>query len=93
MRIVRSKKFVDRFFQIVEYIARDKLKAAKSFKNSLNKEIENLKTFPYKYRKSYYFEDEDIRDMTFKGYTIVYRVDSKKRQIVLLDIFNQNKPL
>ena len=30
--------------------------------------------------------------MTFKGYTIVYRVKPRKEEIEILRIFNMNKP-
>ena len=42
---------------------------------------------PFKFRKSFYFEDENVRDMIFKGYTLPYLVDIEKDTLVLLDIF------
>jgi len=30
---------------------------------------------PYKHRKSIYYDDENIRDLVFKGYTIVYMIE------------------
>lgn len=42
---------------------------------------------PFKFRKSFYFEDENVRDMIFKGYTLPYLVDIQKDTLVLLDIF------
>jgi len=42
---------------------------------------------PYKYRKSYYYDDENIRDFIFKGYTIPYLIDKQKDLLVVLDIF------
>lgn len=42
---------------------------------------------PYKYRKSFYYDDINVRDMIFKGYTIPYLIDEKNNKIVLLDIF------
>ena len=47
--------------------------------------IENIVSFPYKYRKSYYFEDESYRDLIYKGYTIIYKID--EQTIKILDIF------
>jgi len=44
------------------------------FLKELKKKIINLKHFPYKYRKSFYFDDENIRDLIFKGYTIIYKL-------------------
>ncbi len=42
---------------------------------------------PFKFRKSFYFEDENVRDMIFKGYTLPYLVNIQKDTFVLLDIF------
>jgi len=92
MQINRSSKYLSELFDILEYIARDKISASINFKENLDKQIDNLIVFPYKYRKSIYFKDKNIRDMTFKGYTIVYRVKPRKEEIEILRIFNMNKP-
>lgn len=93
MQIKLDKKFKKNFFEILEYIAKDKLIASKKFKKDLFEQIKNIPNFPYKFRKSFYFEDETIRDMTFNGYTIIYEIDLPNNQVVILNIFNKNKPL
>jgi plasmid stabilization system protein ParE len=93
MQIRRSLLFKEQFIDIVLHIAKDKKSAAKDFKNTLNYSIDNLQNFPYKYRKSYYYKDETIRDMTFKGYTIIYRIDEAKELIEILEIFHKNLPI
>jgi len=89
-KIIRTERFKNQFKDIVFFIAEDKKSAAKSFKNTLNKYVDALVDFPYKYRKSIYFESENIRDMTFQGYTIVYEIFEEKIEVLM--IFNQNKP-
>ncbi len=42
---------------------------------------------PYKYRESFYYVNQNIRDMVFKGYTVPYLIDNDNNQIVILDIF------
>lgn len=42
------------------------------------------------YKKSNYFEEDSYRDMTFKGYTIIYRLVSKE-ELRVLDIFKWEK--
>jgi len=91
MQIELDDKFKRNFQTILEYIAKDKITASKNFKKELFKQIKNIPNFPYKYRKSFYFEDKNIRDIIFQGYTIVYEVDINQDLIVVLDIFNQNK--
>ncbi len=93
MQISRTLKYQNSLFAILEYIAQDKVSAAENFVNELDKLIDDLPNFPFKYRKSIYFQDENIRDMIYKGYTIVYRVNTEKKRIEILRIFNKNKPL
>ncbi len=93
MQIKLDKTFEINFNIIFEYIAKDKLSASKKFKKELFEEIKNLLNFPYKFRKSFYFDDEKVRDMTFKGYTVVYEVNLDDNTIVILNIFQKNKPL
>jgi plasmid stabilization system protein ParE len=92
MQIKRHRKYVSNLFSILEYIAKDKVLASQKFKDDIDEKIENLINFPYKNRPSRYFENENIRDMIFKGYTIVYEVKPQKDTIEILDIFNRNKP-
>jgi len=92
MQIRLDKKFEINFNLILEYIAKDKLSASKKFRKDLFRQIKNLPNYPYKYRKSFYFNDENIRDMIFKKYTIVYEIDPDNNTIMILNIFNQNKP-
>jgi len=92
MKIKRSNRYIKELFQILEYIAKDKVGASKDFLIELDKLIDNLPNFPYKYRKSIYFNNENIRDLIFKGYTVIYRINSIKKEIEILRIFNKNKP-
>jgi len=92
MHINRSPRYKNDLFQILDYIAQDKMSASENFKNELDALIDDLPHFPHKYRKSKYFNDENIRDMIYVGYTIVYRIDFEKDTIDIIRIFNKNKP-
>ncbi len=85
MKIQESEKFKKNLKNILEYITKDKKTATVDFKNNLKKLIQNLKFMLYKYRKSYFFDNENIRDMVFKGYVIPYLIDKEK--LIILDIF------
>jgi len=91
MQIKLDKEFENNFEIIFKHISKDKISASKKFKKELFKQIKNIPNFPYKCRKSIYFENENIRDMIFKGYTIVYKVNTQENTINIADIFNQNK--
>jgi len=92
MQINRSSRYKNNLFQILDYIAQDKVSASENFLNELDKLINNLPNFPFKFRKSKYFDNENIRDMTYKGYTIIYRVNEAKNVIDIVRIFHKNKP-
>lgn len=92
MQINRLKRYNNNLFQILDCIAQDKFSASENFKNELDELINNLPTFPYKYKKSRYFNNDNIRDMVYKGYTIIYRVNLEKNSIDIIRIFNRNKP-
>jgi len=91
MQIIYKPTFEFNLLHIIDFIAIDNPRASVNFANELEKLIFNLPNFPYKNRQSIYFHDENIRDMVFKGYTIVYKINIQKNLIEILDIFNQNK--
>ncbi|MEA2111871.1 MAG: type II toxin-antitoxin system RelE/ParE family toxin [Campylobacterota bacterium] len=92
MKIIETEPFKIQRDAIVWYIAKDKKSAALNFAKELKQIVNNLKSFPYKYRPSKYYKDDSIRDMIFNGYTIVYRVKEEKNIIEVLVIFNKNLP-
>ncbi len=91
MQIEFDSNFQENLFDILEYIAKDKLSASQKFRKELFKEIKNIPNFPYKHRKSFYFDDSNIRDVIFKGYTVVYEIRKDDNRIIVLNIFNKNK--
>ena len=92
MHISKLRRYKNQLTIILKHIAKDKISASENFYFNLNKAIEEIPNFPFKYRKSIYFDNEDIRDMTFKGYTVTYRINIKKDLIEVIGIFNKNKP-
>ena len=84
MRIIRSKKYTLVLKDLIKFISLDSKSRAITFKNEIDKQINNLVDMPYKCRKSVYFEDKSIRDLIYKGYTIVYKVDEEKEIITII---------
>jgi len=76
MRILFKDTFVYRLEKQLDYIALDSPAAARRFKNDLLKLIKTIPSNPYKNRKSIWFDDQNIRDLIFKGYTIVFRINN-----------------
>ncbi len=83
-QIKRSAVFKENLSEILLFIAKDSKNRANNFKNTLKEELEKLPFMPLKYRKSIYFNQENIRDFIFKGYCIPYVINEK--EIILLDI-------
>ena len=56
MKIKLDGEFENNFEIIFRHISKDKISAAKNFKRELFQQIKNTPNFPYKYRKSIYFD-------------------------------------
>ena len=90
MTIIRDIKFSTQLLGILQYISKDKKSAAIKFAKDLNAILVALPDFPLKCRKSLYMDDEAYRDLIYKGYTVIYKVETDK--ILILEIFKwQNR--
>ena len=85
MKIVIEISFSEALFKILTIIAKDKKLASKKFNKDLKEKIKLLLQSPLMCRPSIYFEDKKYRDLIFKGYTIIYKVEDD--EIKVLDIF------
>ena len=91
LKIEYNLTFKNNIIKIWEYISQNSAKRADNVLNQIENKIYNLSNFPYKFRKSFYYDDENIRDLIFKGYIIPYYIDIKNHTIIILDIFKFNK--
>jgi plasmid stabilization system protein ParE len=85
LQIIFESGFSTALFSILQYISKDKKSAAIKLKQDLKLKIDLLSDSPFMCRASIYFKDERYRDLIFKGYTVVYKVEDE--QIKILDIF------
>jgi len=90
LKINLTPRFKDELQEIVDFIALDSIQRALKFYDELLQKINNLKENPYIYRKRESLNNENIRELIFKGYTIPYFIDKEKKQIIILGIFNRN---
>ena len=90
MQIFRTRLYKTQLLRILKHIAKDKISASEKFHTDLEKQISNLTRSPFKFRQSFYSDDENVRDMIFMKYTIQYKIYENK--ISILKIFNKNKP-
>ncbi len=81
MKILFKDTFISRLERQIQYISLDSPKIARKFYKELFIRIKEIPANPYRYRKSIYFNDEEIRDMIFKGYTKVFRINKQAIEI------------
>jgi hypothetical protein len=81
MNIIYEPKFINSFNDIWDFISIDSKSSANKFKNELKDKIENLVHMPYKFRKSFYFENDvvDGQDRHYtNGTSFIYVSDTYK---------------
>jgi plasmid stabilization system protein ParE len=93
MNIIRGQKYIKTLQEVMLFISKDSRARALAFKNELDKHINDLDNMPFKFRKSIYFDDENIRDLIFKGYTVVYKVEIEKNRITIIALRNTQEKL
>lgn len=72
MEIVCSKLYESQLKEILSSMAQENISSAKNFKMYLDTLIINIPTKAKKYKKSIYFDDENIKDLQHEEYTIVF---------------------
>ncbi|MDO6739446.1 type II toxin-antitoxin system RelE/ParE family toxin [Wenyingzhuangia sp. 2_MG-2023] len=91
MRIIYKDTFVERLERQLKYIAKKSPKSAKNLKTEIIQRIKEIPENPYLFRKSIYFENEAIRDLIYKGYTVVFRINENQIEVFGFTKF-QEKP-
>jgi len=93
MRIKLTIEFNYDLKDIVDFIAKDKPVAARKFKIELIKKMQKDLKHPFLFKKSIYFENENIRDYVFRGYTIVFKVDIELETVSVVAILKHRNSL
>jgi hypothetical protein len=83
MKVSFEEKFIIVLNDQVRYISKDKPISSRKFKNELIKNLKKDLKSPYHFKKSRYYDDENIRDYVFKGYTSVYKIDIIQEVIIV----------
>jgi hypothetical protein len=89
MTIVSSQLYERTLQAILEPMAHENFDETKKFKMYLDTIILNMPTKVKKYKKSIYFDDENIKDIEHQGYTIPFYIDAKTDTYVILGIFKK----
>ena len=86
MNIVTSELYEKQLKDILNIIGENSYEAAKSFKTYLDTIVLNIPSKEKKYKKSIYFNDENIKDVEFQGCRIVFFKDEPKERFMILGI-------
>jgi Plasmid stabilization system protein len=81
MKIVFKDSFVNRLADQIDFIAKDSPSRARKFKSELLERIKDIPSNPIMFRKSIYFNDDNIRDLIYKGYTVIFRISGDTIEI------------
>ncbi len=84
VKVVWSESAVVDLEAVVEYIARDSEYYAAAFADKVLKAVEKLGTFPKMGRIVPEYGRDDLRELIFQSYRIIYKVGSEQVAIVAL---------
>ena len=84
MKVLCSSLYEKQLKEILEEGIEQDFEGVKKFKSYLDTVMINLPTKIKKYKKSIYFDDENIKDIEFQGLRIPFLID--KNTFILLGI-------
>ena len=93
MKIKFEDAFIWSINEQVLYIAQDKPLAARKFKSDLIRNLKKDLKQPFNYQKSKYYQDENIRDYVFKGYTSVYDINLETNTVTVFGFIKYKESL
>ena len=88
MILEKSDRFKNELEVIIDFIALDSVNRALLFYDEIISKIGKIVENPYIYRKQSSLNDDNVRELIYKGYTVPFLIDKDK--IIILGIFNQN---
>ncbi|MCR8684407.1 type II toxin-antitoxin system RelE/ParE family toxin [Campylobacter ureolyticus] len=86
--IILTNRFKKELGKIVGFIKKDSKTKALKFRDDLLSKIDQIPNYPQIYRKSLTTDDEDVKDLIFKGFVVVFRI--KNDDIYILGIYKHN---
>ncbi len=86
MNILCTELFENQLKVILLKFSKEDFSATKSFKLYLDTIIINIPTKADKYKKSIYFDDDNIKDIPHENFTIIFFIDKEKSTYLILSI-------
>ncbi len=91
MQILTTPLYEKQLKGLLTLLHKQNIQETKKFKMYLDTVIVNMQTKEKKYKKSIYFNDEDIKDIEFHGCRIVFLVDKSNSSYILLGITQKSE--
>jgi hypothetical protein len=86
MQILCTESFEKQLKSLLAEYAQEDFAATKSYKMYLDTIILNMPTKVQKFKKSIYFDDENIKDIEHQGHIIPFYIDRKTGNYIILGI-------
>jgi toxin ParE1/3/4 len=93
MKVVWSPLALERVNEIADYIAETSVEAARVWLMDIFGAVERLKEFPESGRVVPEVKRPNIRELSFKNYRVIYRVERKQVSILTVRHSQQRLPL
>ena len=90
MEIICSELYEKQLKEILEPLVKEDFSFAKKFKMYLDTIIINIPTKVNKYKKSIYFDDENIKDLEYENYTVVFYVEKSNNKYIILGMVKKS---
>jgi plasmid stabilization system protein ParE len=91
MNVKLQSAFIAKLRFVIEKIAEDKKSAAHTFRRDILRECQSLSDFPYRCRRSIHYNDDNIRDLIFKGWTVIYKIMDDEIKVFALTKYEDYK--
>jgi len=86
MNILCTELYEKQLKEILNTFAKEDFAATKSFKMYLDTIIINMPTKAQKYKKSIFFDDENVKDIEHENFIITFYIDIEKNTYLILSI-------
>ena len=88
MNVRNGELYKEQLKEALVAVKKENSSGAVGFELYLDTIIVNMHTKVKKYKKSIYFDDENIKDIQNQGFTIPFYIDEKRSCYILLGIVN-----
>ncbi|MEW5954721.1 MAG: type II toxin-antitoxin system RelE/ParE family toxin [Bacillota bacterium] len=93
VRIIWTERAVKNLKNVFDYIAVDSKIYASHFTKRIVKASEKLKYFPFMGRVVPEFADQQLREVLFQNYRIVYRIGSDVKKVEVIAVVHASRDL